>query len=52
MDDRMPAVAMPQRSWQRTIDDVAGAGKIAVSRRLPAESVEPFFPPIDIIRRG
>jgi hypothetical protein len=48
----MPAVATPQRASHRTIDDVAGAGKIAVSRRLLAESVEPFFPPIDIIRRG
>jgi hypothetical protein len=46
----MPAVAIPQRPSQRTIDD--GAGKIAISRRLLAQSVEPFFPPIDIIRRG
>jgi hypothetical protein len=48
----MPAVAIPPRPSQRTIDDVADAGKIAISRRLLAESVEPFFPPIDIIRRG
>jgi len=48
----IPAVAIPQRPSQRTIDDAAGAGTIDVSRRLLAESVEPFFPPIDIIRRG
>jgi hypothetical protein len=51
MDDRH-AVAIPPRPSQRTIDDVADAGKIAISRRFLPENVEPFFPPIDIIIRG
>ena len=41
-----------KRPSQRTIDDVTGAGTIAISRQLLLEGVEPFFPTIDIIMRG
>jgi len=34
---RMPAVQSRKRPSQRTIDDVAGAGRIAISRRLLLE---------------
>jgi len=42
----------PAKPSQRTIDDIAGAGRIAISRRLLLESIEPFFQTIDIIIRG
>jgi len=35
---RMPAVQSRKRPSQRTIDDVAGAGRIAISRRLLLET--------------
>ena len=42
----------PAKPSQRTIDDVTGAGTIAIARRLLLESIEPFFQTIDIIIRG
>jgi hypothetical protein len=37
---------------QRTIDDASGAGRMAISRGLLLNCIEPFFPTIDIIIRG